>query len=113
MLRMIEPQAERACVRRCARECFLVVTRAARGDLLSGGGFARRCVTRVTLAVRVQASGNRQCHTLIQWSVMTSHATTLWSRRQAHVLRVIELDVKFLFEVRWETLQGRFCLAKV
>jgi len=113
MLRMIEPQAERACVRRCARECLLVVTRAARGDLLSGRGFARWRVTRVTLAVCVQAAGNRQCHTPIQRSVMTSHAAALWSRRRAHVLRVIELDVEFLFEGRWETLQGRFCVAKI
>ena len=113
MLRMIETQAERACVRRCARKRLLVMTRAARGDLLSGRGFARRCVTRVTLAVGVQAGGNRQCHTPIQWSVMTSHATALWSRRHAHVLCMIELDVEFLFEGRRETLQGRFCVANI
>ena len=110
VLRMIETHAEGACVGRCSGERLLVVAHTARGDLLSGRGFASWRVTSVTLAVRVQARRNRQRHA-IQWSVMTSDATALWSRSRAHVLRVVELDVEFFFEVRWETLQGRFCAA--
>ena len=113
MLRMIETHAESARIRRCARERLLVVTRAARGDFLSGRGFARRCVTRVTLAVGVQAGGNGKRDAAIQRSVMASRATALWSCRAHHVLRVIELNVEFLFEGSGKTFQRRFRAAYI
>jgi len=113
MFGMTERGAEGSWISCGARIAPGLVTNAARSDLPSVAGFAAGRVTRIAPTVGAESRGNRQCDSPIKRPVVTRLATRFGTRRAVHVLRVIELDVEFLFEGGWETLQGRFCVAKI
>ena len=73
---------------------FPIVADAARRNLASGGGFARRCVTCVASGMCAKVSGYEETRTAIKRSAMTTGAAFLRSCGSGVVLRVIEIDVE-------------------
>lgn len=93
----------------CSRssERLLGVTNSARSKLTSALSLAARCVTGVTLIVRSDPRRDAQCGRASTGACMTRRATISWPRRSVHVLRMIELHVEVLVELRGESLERR------
>src|SRR5258708_40282466 len=89
------------------------MTNAATGQITSSRGLTTRCMTNITLAVRVETRRNRQGHAAIQLPIMTSGATILWLGRTIQVLRVIELYVETFFELIRKILERRLAAVHV
>lgn len=113
MLRVTKCLAESARIGRCASVLLRFVANAARGDLPARSGFAPGRVTGVALAMCRWPRWYGQRGAAIQGPVVTGYATSLGPSRARHVLGVIELKIKALFEILGETLQWRFAAAHV
>src|SRR5258708_35562213 len=89
------------------------MTNAATGQIAPSRGLTTRCMTNITLTVRVEARRNREGHAAIQLTIMTSNATILWLRRATEVLRVIKLYVETFFELIRKILERRLAAVHV
>ena len=99
-----EGRAKSRSVRRGAREGFFIVAHAARSKVTPGSGLTRWRMTSVALAVRIETRGNRKGNAAVKSPVVASRATVIRSRRSAHVLDVIELDVEILLKFSGKSL---------
>jgi hypothetical protein len=106
VLGMTESESKSGRVGRSSRIRFLIVAYVAARDVTSVR-LRARSVTRVTLVVRRKSGWNSQRHSAPQRSAMTRAATIVWPRSAPHVLRMIELEVKALFESVRKSFQRR------
>src|SRR5215213_5353149 len=116
VIRMAERVAIGARVGARGPVCFAIVTDSARCNLASGGGFARRRVTRVATVMCGEVSRDRQSEAAIDCRAVTARAASLRTRRAGHVLRVIKLHVERLIEAcrkvfEWRIVAGDICVA--
>ena len=107
MLCMAKCVTIRPRVSRGSRVSFLIVANAARRHLAARVGFAARRVTRVTLAMRGQARGNRQRGGTASQPAVTRGASARGPGRSGHVLSMIKFHIEAFIEPSGEIVQRR------
>jgi len=113
MFRVAKGKTKSSRIGRGASVRFLIMTNSARSNFFTRLSFAAWGVAGVTLVMRRDTPGNPKRRRAPTGSAVAGGTAGRWPGSSSHVLRVIELDVEALVELRGKSFQRGICAVDV